>query len=207
MYDKATEEQKVISPNGKDRDMKLVKKNWYKVVLSSVTVLGIVSLFGCQTAIRTMGMGPPMGSSEDVADSQALWKTLEKAQLVGARAEKSVLEILHQQVTVGGHTGMAIVKRNYGGPGVSISSVESNRGKYLKAVTVMFKREAGYDPEDKNWFWAKYKPDGSLHVKEKMGMKIQLAGRVAKGKPAGCISCHRGAPGGDFVFASDIQVH
>ncbi len=196
--------------------MKLVKKGWYKAVLSSVTVLGIVSLFGCQTAIRTMGMGPPMGSAEDIADSQALWKTLEKARLVGARAEKSrpymgtpphgkVLEILHQQVTVGGHTGMAIVKRNYGGPGVSINSVESNRGKYLKAVTVMFKREAGYDPEDKNWFWAKYKPDGSLHVKEKMGMKIQLAGRVAKGKPAGCISCHRGAPGGDFVFASDIQ--
>jgi len=163
-----------------------------------------------------MGMGPPMGSAEDVADSQALWSALRQAHLVGAWAEKSkpymgtpphgkVLETLHQQITVNGHTGVAIVKRNYGGPGVSVSSVDANRTKYLKAVTVMYKRETGYDPEDKDWFWAKYTPDGGLHVKEKMGMEIKLAGRVAKGKPEGCISCHRGAPGGDFVFASDIQ--
>ena len=197
--------------------MKRINKNWRKVILSSLTALGFVTLYGCQTTMQSMGMGPPMGSTEDVADSQALWKALAKARLVGPGAETStpymgtpphgkVLELLHRQITVGGQSGLAIVKRNYGGPGVSINSVEASRGKYLKAVTVMFKREAGYDPEDKNWFWAKYKPDGSLHVKEKMGMKIPLAGRVAKGKPEGCISCHRGAPGGDFVFANSIQV-
>jgi len=27
-------------------------------------------------------------------------------------------------------------------------------------VTVMFRREDGYDPGNKNWFWATYKPDG-----------------------------------------------
>ena len=63
----------------------------------------------------------------------------------------------------------------------------------------MFKREKGYDPESKNWFWAKYKPDGQLFVNPK-GM--QLAGRVAKGKPKGCIACHQAAPGGDFVFTN-----
>ena len=30
-----------------------------------------------------------------------------------------------------------------------------------------------------------------------------LVGRVAKGKPAGCIACHGGAPRGDFVFNHD----
>ena len=124
---------------------------------------------------------------------------------MGTPPHGKVLETLHKQITVNGHTGMAIVKRNYGGPDVSIGNVDANRAKYLKAVTVMYKREAGYDAEDKDWFWAKYTPDGGLHVKEKMGMKIRLAGRVAKGKPEGCISCHQGAPGGDFVFANDIQ--
>ncbi len=189
---------------------------WYKIALPLVALLGLVSLSACQSTMRTMGMGPPMGSPEDVADSQAVWKALARADLVGPGARAGtpymgtpphgkVLELLHQKITVNGHTGLAIVKRNYGGPGVSLNSVKANRGRYLKAITVMFKREAGYDPEDKNWFWAKYKPDGSLHVKEKMGMKIQLAGRVAKGKPMGCISCHRGAPGGDFVFAKNLK--
>ncbi len=166
--------------------------------------------------MRTMGMGPPMGSAEDVTDSQALWRSLERAQLVGTRAKKSELhmsapphgkitEILHQPITVNGYTGLAIIKQNYGGPDVSIDNVESDRAKYLKAVTVMYKREAGYDPENKDWFWAKYTPDGGLDVMEKMGMNIKLAGRVAKGKQEGCIFCHQNAPGGDFVFLIDTQ--
>jgi hypothetical protein len=63
----------------------------------------------------------------------------------------------------------------------------------------MYQREAGYDADNQNWFWAKYKPDGSLHKNPK-GM--QLAGRVAKGKPKGCISCHKVAPGGDYIFTN-----
>jgi len=196
--------------------MKQTRRGWHQAAFSSLILLSAVTLYGCQSAVRSMGMGPPMGSPEDVSDSQNVWSALKKANLVGPQAEKSkpymgspphgaVLEILHQKITVNGHTGLAIVKRNYGGPGVSINSVDADRAKYLKAVTVMYKREAGYDSEDKDWFWAKYKPDGSLHVKEKMGMEIPLAGRVAKGMPEGCISCHQGAPGGDFVFAGDIQ--
>ena len=69
-----------------------------------------------------------------------------------------------------------------------------------------YQRESGYDSDNEDWFWAKYMPDGSLAVKSKMGMKIRLAGRVAKGKSEGCIACHHGAPGGDYVFASDITV-
>jgi len=60
--------------------------------------------------------------------------------------------------------------------------------------------EKGYDPDDKDWFWVKYAPDGTVLTNPK-GMK--LAGRVAKGMDKGCIACHAGAPGGDMVFNHD----
>ena len=158
-------------------------------------------------------MAPPMGSQQDIADAKQLWAALQKAGLVGPGAVKlkpykgtpphgAVLETTHQPIRAGGHTGLAIVKRNYRGPDVSVSKVEANRAKYLKSVTVMYKREAGYDPDNKDWFWAKYKPDGALHTNPK---GIQLAGRVAKGMKKGCIACHRSAPGGDYVFAPAIK--
>lgn len=192
------------------------KKSFRKIVFSTV-LLAAAGMVGCQSTMRTMGMGPPMGSSADIADADRLWSALESAKLVGAGAKKAtpytgmpphgaILETLHQEITVDGHRAIAIVKRNYGGPGVSIDGVNADRGKYLKAVTVMYKRERGYDADNKDWFWAKYTPDGGLHVKEKMGMKIALVGRVAKGKPEGCISCHRGAPGGDYIFAEKIRL-
>lgn len=192
--------------------------HWRTLTIVTLLVAGI-SLAGCQSVgqpvARSMGM-VPMGSKQDVADADKLWAALKRANLVGPTAMKkkpykgqpphgAVLETLSKNITVDGHTGLAIIKRNYGGPGVSISSVGKNRKQYLKAVTVMFKRKAGYDNDNKDWFWAKYKPNGGLHTKDNMGMKIALAGRVAKGKPKGCISCHKGAPGGDYVFASNIS--
>ena len=152
-------------------------------------------------------MAPPFGGPDDVKYSQALWKALTKAHMVGSHAIMStpykgqaphgaVLDAIDGTVKVKGTTGAVIVKRNYGGPGVSKQAVANNPSKYLKAITVMFKRK-GYDPEDKDWFWVKYNPDGSL-AKNPKGM--QLAGKVAKGKPKGCIACHKAAPGGDFVY-------
>ncbi len=61
----------------------------------------------------------------------------------------------------------------------------------------MFKRKKGYDSDNQDWFWVKYTPDGNLH---KNPMGIPLAGRVAKGMEKGCIACHSGADGGDFLF-------
>jgi hypothetical protein len=72
--------------------------------------------------------------------------------------------------------------------------------KHLGAVTVMFKREDGYDADNQNWFWAKYLPDGSL---DKNPKGMQLAGRVAKGADAGCIACHSTAEGDDYLFTSN----
>ena len=152
----------------------------------------------------------PFGGSDDVAYSQKLWQTLEAAGLVGKNSVMSapytgqpphgaILDTIDATVTVGGNTGAVIIKRNYGGEGVSKMAVSNDPAKFLKAVTVMYKR-SGYDADNRDWFWVKYKPDGSLHTNPK-GMS--LAGRVAKGMPKGCIACHTAAPGGDMVFAND----
>ena len=60
--------------------------------------------------------------------------------------------------------------------------------------------KAGYDTANKNWFWAKYLPDGSL---DKNPKDMELAGRVAKGAEMGCIACHSAAPGDDYLYVSD----
>ncbi|VAX00306.1 hypothetical protein MNBD_GAMMA22-101 [hydrothermal vent metagenome] len=196
--------------------------NFTKITLTKTTLLITVTtsiLLASCSSMGGMKMKPPMGSAQDVTDANNVWQALKSVNLVGNNRKKShpykgqhphgaVLETLHETITVDGHTGLAIVKRNYGGKGISNASVAQNRTKYLKAVTVMFKRESGYNSDNEDWFWAKYKTNGGLHVKEmKNGMKIKLAGRVAKGMPSGCISCHKAAGGGDYVFADKIKVN
>lgn len=82
---------------------------------------------------------------------------------------------------------------------MSADEVLRNPDGHLGAHTIMFRREAGYDPENLDWFWARYNPDGSIAQNPK-GMS--LAGQVAKGSDVGCIACHQGAEG-DQVFTSD----
>jgi Cytochrome P460 len=165
------------------------------------------------SGLLIVGMGAsaaPFGDKEDVQYAAKLWKALEKAHFVGKHAIYStpytgkhphgaILDAIDGELKVSGNIGAVIVKRNYGGDGASKQSVANDPTKYLKAVTVMYKRK-GYDPEDGDWFWTKYNPDGTL-AKSPEGM--QLAGRVAKGATEGCIACHRAAPGGDFVFNND----
>ena len=62
----------------------------------------------------------------------------------------------------------------------SVPNFEPN----LESTTVMVKL-AGYNPEAGDWFWAKYRLDGSLE---------------AVGKPAGCIGCHGQVADNDWVF-------
>ncbi len=191
---------------------------FYKIKNTTIITIALSALLvGCASS-GSMKMKPPMGSPQDVTDADNLWGVLKSAKLAGKKAKKmkpytgqhphgAVLELLHKKVTVNGHKGLAIIKRNYGGKNITNKKVSKNRGKYLKAVTVMFKREKGYDSDNQDWFWAKYKPNGELHVKEmKDGMKVKLAGRIAKGKPSGCISCHKAAGGGDYVFADKIVI-
>ena len=152
---------------------------------------------------------------ESVKYSQEIWKELLNRDLVGPNMETdtpykgqaphgAILESITTQLDVGGnflgfggHNSKIVLKRNYGGEGVSIDAVSKDRAKFLKSITVMFKREKGYDPENNDWFWAKYKPDGSLATNPK-GMP--LAGRVMKGKDKGCIACHSAVKDNDYLY-------
>lgn len=154
---------------------------------------------------------PPFSGPANVEYAGVLWQTLVDEHLAGPEAIQAtpyegqephgaILVTVERPLTLGEHTGQVIVKRNHLGEGVSKEAVANDPARFLDSVTVMYQREAGYDPDHKNWFWAKYKPDGSLATNPK-GMA--LAGRVAKGADQGCIACHAAAPGGDYVYNHD----
>ncbi len=158
--------------------------------------------------VIAQGMAP-FGTEHDVGYAGLVWKAMEAANLVGDHAIKSrpydgtpphgkMLETFYTTATVDGHTGTLIVKRNYGPEGVDAEQIMMDPGKHLGAITVMFQREAGYDEDNQNWFWAKFLPDGSL---DKNAKGMQLAGRVAKGADKGCIACH--STQDDYIFTTD----
>lgn len=152
---------------------------------------------------------PPFGNPDDVAFSKALWNAMVAAQLAGPNAIRTnvyegqephgaALETIFANLSVEGRTGTVAIKRNYGPAGVDLDEVTMDRAKSLGSVTVMYKREKGYDTANKNWFWVKYLPDGSL---DKNPKGMMLAGRVAKGAKKGCIACHSLAEG-DMVYTN-----
>jgi len=175
------------------------------------TILGCVAAAAIALGSSASAQMAPFGTDTEVNYAGQLWEAMASAKLVGDGMIRSfpyegiaphgmMLETFYSEATIGGHTGTLIVKRNYGPEGVDEDAVLMDPAKHLGAITVMFKREAGYDADNNDWFWAKYLPDGSL---DKNPKGMQLAGRVAKGKPKGCIACHSGAPGDDYVFTSD----
>jgi len=162
-------------------------------------------------ASASIAQKAPFGNAEDIDYAAKLWKAMEAAHMAGSDSinalpyegvepHGAVLETFYTKATVDGYTGALVVKRNYGPAGVEIETVQADRAKSLGAVTIMFKREAGYDADNQDWFWAKYLPDGSL---DKNPKGMQLAGRVAKGAEKGCIACHGSAPGDDYLFTTD----
>ena len=185
-----------------------MKLKLFTVALATSALL-VTGMFAAE---KKMGMEKmaelPFSGPTDVAYSKTLWDKLEASGLnsvdgnlyVGGPPHGKVREVVEGMID----GKRVIVKRNYGGEGVSLETVAKDRAKYLKAVTVMAKREKGYDAENNDWFWVKYKADGTLHKNPK-GMK--LAGRIAKGKPVGCIACHNSASGGDLVFIHNKEAN
>lgn len=152
----------------------------------------------------------PFGTKSDVQFATDLWSHLRKARLVGPDAiyatpyagvhpHGSWLETFDTTLTIEGKRGEVVVKRNYGGKGANKETVVNAPGRYLEAITVMYRRP-GYDPDNHDWFWVKYDPQGKPATNPK---GIALAGRVAKGMKEGCIACHKGAPGNDYLFVHD----
>lgn len=74
--------------------------------------------------------------------------------------------------------GAIIVKENY------------TEDEALDSVTVMSK-QAGFDPNHNDWFWAKYGVDGELQ---------------AAGQAAGCIACHGSVRSNDYVFTFPLAL-
>ena len=154
------------------------------------------------------------GGEEDSAYAALLWDVMVAGRLAGDDAIRSfpyegldphgmLLETFYTSATVNGHSGSLIVKRNYGPEGVEIDQVIGDPANHLGSLTVMFQREAGYDDDNQNWFWVKYLPDGSL---DKNPKGVGLAGRVGKNADAGCIACHVGAGGDDYIFTTDADM-
>lgn len=73
--------------------------------------------------------------------------------------------------------GAIAVKENY------------SKDKELKAITIMYKIE-DYNPNDGDWFWAKYSTEGKA---DKFG------------KPKGCIGCHGTRAKNDFVLVHEFD--
>jgi hypothetical protein len=151
-------------------------------------------------------MMAPFGGKQDASFAKKIWDALAAKHIVGPdrinvrpfeghEPHGAIQQVWGTTVTIDGRTAKVLVKANHGGKGASVQSVYDNPNKYLGAYTVMFKREKGFDPENKDWFWAKYTPKGTL-AKNPKGM--MLAGRVAKGMDKGCIACHSGAGGEDL---------
>ena len=105
-------------------------------------------------------VGAPFGGKDDVNYSKTLWKAMVSAGYVGKHGIMStpyvgqaphgaILDTVDGKLKVSGKSNHVIIKRNYGGPGVSKEAVANNPAKFLKAVTVMYKRP-GYDADNKN---------------------------------------------------------
>jgi hypothetical protein len=147
------------------------------------------------------------GGEVDVDYAKDLWKAMTEAGFAspeelmsrpyaGQHPHGAILDTIEGKINIHGERLRIIVKRNYSGPGISITNVSTNPEKYIKGLTVMLKRP-GYDPQTQDWFWVKYKPDGQIETNP---AGTPLAGKVAKGKAKGCIACHNAAPGGDMLF-------
>lgn len=151
------------------------------------------------------------GSAEEVAFAERLWTAMADARLVGPDAIQArpyegvephgaILVTLQTEIEVDGHSDDVIVKNNYMGEDVSVQSVSDNPDLNLASVTVMYRRAAGYDPENLDWFWTKYNADGTLQTNPD---GVPLAGRIGANPLDACIACHKFAPGEDYVFLND----
>ena len=96
-----------------------------RVVRSLLMSCAVVTLAGCASSEMKDESAMPFGGDDSVAYAEDLWGALEGAGMIGGNAVISkpykgqhphgaVLDTIEGPVKVDGHTGVAIVKRNYG---------------------------------------------------------------------------------------------
>lgn len=182
-------------------------------LLSGLLVLPLACMEGdggvqaAETANVESGARPaerPFGTPEDLDRAAALWERMasyrewpsypgKEGWRDGTSPHGKFLRYRVNETAAGSPEdppdGSIVVKENY--PRKDEAS--------LSSVTVM-EKVAGYDPEHADWFWVKFAPDGEVLQDAR---EIPLAGRIAGGRDAGCIGCHTGARGDDYLFAND----
>jgi hypothetical protein len=167
-----------------------------------------LAMIGCQSEEAAQEPTMPFGGEGDVAFAEALWTAMEGYDgwmmttdvYPGASPHGKFLRMYYNIVTVNDKPYHVIVKDNYGPMEATMEDVKNDPAGHLMAVTVMVQREAGYDPDNHDWYWVKYAADGTIDKNDK---DMALAGRVAKGMDMGCIACHKAAQGGDYLFTND----
>jgi len=175
-----------------------------KIIFSAILSVPLISLAGTDAENDRKS-----GRIIDNAYAQKVWQVLKDEKLigngrmrsypfVGSRPHGSIQEIITHEIEVEGVTGRVIVKHNYGAKSeLSPKQVYSGKNdKHYEALTIMFKREAGYDPANNDWFWAEYKKDGSI---------INYNGVDLSGRSSLCLGCHTPLGGPDREIMNGNQ--
>ncbi len=182
---------------------------WKWGIVAAVAALAAVVLMTPVCLVKNgEPPGQPFGGAADIAFAESLWDVMDgyldwpmqSDVLVGGTPHGAFVRLYYNTLQINGRNFHVVAKDNYGGENATIESVTASPGNYLGAITVMVEREPGYDPDNANWYWVKYLPDGSLDVNP---AGEQLAGRVAKGAESGCIVCHLKAENADYLFSND----
>jgi hypothetical protein len=107
----------------------------------------------------------------------------------GHRPHGSIQEVVATTAEIDGQKGRLIVKHNYGAKDkLTVQDVYANPDMNYEALTIMFQREKGYDPDHNDWFWAEYKANGEI---------IVYNGEVLSGRAPLCTGCHAALGGPD----------
>ena len=186
-----------------------------RTVVLGLAAAAILVMFAL-LVVGQEGMPKLFGGDADVAFANKLWKGIEgytewpiKSEVyVGQSPHGAYLRMYYNVVNLDGKPYHVIMKDNFMGKDaegneVDLETVAKSPKKYLGAVTAMVQREDGYDSDNNNWFYVKYKSDGAI---DKNPKGMLLAGRVAKGMDAGCIACHKAAKGNDYLFVNDGEL-
>jgi hypothetical protein len=161
------------------------------------TASGTTAGSGTSESGTTAG-GPGFGSEEDVSMAATIWTEIQgydqwaappdrDGLIEGSQPHGSWQRWYHNEVADLAD-GYVVVKVNF-----------TDMMETFDAVTVM-KKIDGYDPDTKDWFYAKYMADGTLFEN---GDGIPMAGLVGKGGAMGCIPCHAAAGGDDYLHYND----
>jgi cytochrome P460 len=154
-----------------------------KTTLLAASLLGLLTFAACKS----------LGTPEDQTEAGSLWAKMSDYRSwahfeghEGIQRSKSKMHGKFVRTFVNG-TGAT----NPSAPGYGTIIVKENFSKddaeTLMSMTVM-QRIEGYDPENEDWFWARFTPGGELTHAGKVGM---------------CSDCHFDAGGDDFVFLND----